>query len=192
MLSDDELDEYVSSLLTSQAKRQTEAYSTLGFRAFLKNAEKERQVGKPNTRFLKNIVKNVDGYNAALAQKEERESRERLRELKRRDGEKMYGYKEDKKRRTRNGDEDGRVRRRRERSRSPTPRRKEDSRGKERHKSSRRNHSSDEERRGSRQGRSSDRRAAPEKSDSTGHRQKRRRRNSDSEEDQRRNRELTD
>ena len=85
MLSDDELNEYVTSLLKSQAKKQSAAYSALGFRAFLKNSEKDGPVGKPNTRFLKNIVRDVDGYNAALARKEERESRERLRDLRKRE-----------------------------------------------------------------------------------------------------------
>ena len=53
MLTDDELDEYVTSLLKNQAEKQAAAYSKVGFRAFLKNAEKEGPVGKPNTRFLK-------------------------------------------------------------------------------------------------------------------------------------------
>src|SRR5271169_1653950 len=92
MLSDDELDEYVTSLLKNQAKRQSAAYSSVGFRAFLKNVDKDGPVGKPNTRFLKNIVRDVDGYNAALARKEERESRERLKDLRKRDGERMHVY----------------------------------------------------------------------------------------------------
>src|SRR5271169_1333009 len=97
MLSDDELDEYVTSLLKNQAKRQSAAYSSVGLRAFLKNADKDGPVGKPNTRFLKNIVRDVDGYNAALARKEERESRERLKELRKLSpyGERMHGFRDE-------------------------------------------------------------------------------------------------
>ena len=104
MLTDDELDEYVSHLLTDQAKRQASSYSTLGFRAFLRTADKDGPTGKPNTNFLKNVVRSVDGYNNALTRKEERESREKLKELQRR------GVGEE---------EDWRVRRQRDRSRSP-------------------------------------------------------------------------
>jgi hypothetical protein len=164
MLTDDELDEYVSSLLTSQAKRQSIAYSTLGFRAFLKNAGKEGPVGKPNTRFLNNVVKNVDGFNAALARKEEKESRERLKELKRRDGEKMHGYKAEERRSPRSAEEDWKIRRRRERSRSPTPRRRDESKLRERRRRHRLDYSSHEEST-SRRGRLSERRARVDKSD---------------------------
>jgi hypothetical protein len=195
MLSDDELDEYVSSLLTSQAKRQSTAYSTLGFRAFLKNAGKEGPVGKPNTRFLKNVVKNVDGFNAALARKEEKESREKLKELKRRDGGRMHGYKEEEKRSSRSGEEDWRIRRRRERSRSPIPRRRDESRDRGRRRRHRLDYSGDEESK-SRSGRSSDRRARADKSDderpSPSHGEKRAHRDSDVGRKRRRHRETTE
>lgn len=36
---------------------------------------------KPNTRFLKHIIKETDSHNAALKRKEEREARERMRQL---------------------------------------------------------------------------------------------------------------
>ena len=131
MLTDDELDEYVTSLLKNQAEKQAAAYSDIGFRAFLKNAEKEGPVGKPNTRFLKNIVREVDGYNTALARKEDKESRERLKELRRRDGERIHGNKEEYRFSRKSGEEDWRARRERDRSRSP-PRRRRDSDGEER------------------------------------------------------------
>jgi len=144
MLSDDELDEYVASLLTHRAQRQSAAYSTLGFRAFLKDAGKDGPVGKPNTRFLKNIVRDVDGYNAALARKEERESREKLKELRKSDGGKLRPDKEELSQR----EDDWRVRRERERSRSPSPRRREtDGDGRDRRRRSRRDCSSEDEKR---------------------------------------------
>ena len=37
---------------------------------------------KPNTRFLRNIIRETDNHNAALKRKEEREARERMRQLK--------------------------------------------------------------------------------------------------------------
>ncbi|SMR64532.1 unnamed protein product [Zymoseptoria tritici ST99CH_3D1] len=40
---------------------------------------------KPNTRFLRNIVRDVDSHNAALKAKEEQEARARLRKLRRED-----------------------------------------------------------------------------------------------------------
>ena len=150
MLSDDELDEYVTSLLKNQAGKQAAAYSKIGFRAFLQSAEKEGPAGKPNTRFLKNIVRDVDGYNAALARKEEKESRERLKELKRRDGERLHGNKKEY-RSSQNREEDWRARRGRERSRSP-PRRRRESHGEERgrQRKHRREDSEDEGRKDSR------------------------------------------
>src|SRR5438045_2663145 len=125
MLSDDELDEYVSSLLTAQAQRQNASYGTVGFRAFLKGAGKDGPVGKPNTRFLKNIVRDVDQHNNALKLKEERESRVRLKELRSRDGEKMIGFKDEaESRHGRSKEEDWRERRDKNRSRSRSPERR--------------------------------------------------------------------
>jgi hypothetical protein len=154
MLSDDELDEYVSSLLTTQAQRQKASYGTVGFRAFLKGAGKDGPVGKPNTRFLKNIVRDVDQHNNALKMKEERESRDRLKELRSRDGDRMIGYKEHMEgRRGRSKEEDWRERRDRDwtRSRSPDRRHRRERRdgssanGRER-KRSKRDESDDERR----------------------------------------------
>ena len=158
MLSDDELDGYVTSLLKNQAAKQAAAYSEIGFRAFLKNAEKEGPVGKPNTRFLKNIVRDVDGYNAALARKEEKESRERLKELRRRDGESMPGNKDEYRSGRKAEGDDWRVRRERDRSRSP-PRgqRGSDGEDRDRRRKRRREDSEDEGKKESRNRKSSHR-----------------------------------
>ena len=121
MLSDDELNEYVANVLKDRANKQAAAYSQLGFRAFLKNADRDGPIAKPNIRFLKNVVREVDGHNRALTRKEEKEARERLRELSMRTGEKLYGWKEEY---TRPQDDDGQSRRKRGRSRSPSPRRR--------------------------------------------------------------------
>jgi hypothetical protein len=114
MLSDDELNQYVTNVLKDRANKQAAAYSRLGFRAFLQNAAKDGPLAKPNTQFLKNIVREVDGHNRALTRKEEKEARERLKELSKRDVEKLYGYKE-----KRTHSQDDRFRRRRGRSKSP-------------------------------------------------------------------------
>lgn len=158
MLSDDELDEYVSSLLTNQATRQATAYSTLGYRAFLNSRKRDGPAGKPNTRFLKNIVKHVDGFNAALARKEEKESQEKLKDLRNRDEEKPHGSKVDISR-TRRRKEDRSARRKADRSRSPSYRRDSDSDRGSRRKRVRRSDSSDEDHKESRYRRSGHREA---------------------------------
>jgi hypothetical protein len=92
-------DDYVAQLLASEAKDKSLKYSTLGLQAYLPR----RQVAcspslranpslltfyrptdrapKPNTRFLKNILRDTDSHNAALRRKEEEEARERMRKL---------------------------------------------------------------------------------------------------------------
>jgi hypothetical protein len=186
MLSDDELDEYVTSLLKSQAKRQSAAYSSVGYRAFLKNADKDGPVGKPNTRFLKNIVRDVDGYNAALARKEERESRERLKDLRKRDGERIHEYnKEDGWSNRRSKEEDWRDRRKTDRTRSPPPprRRERDTEDKDRWKRPRREYSSDEEERTESRHRKSNHRRESRREDSDAEYRSRRRREGRSRQD---------
>jgi len=146
MLSDDELNEYVANVLKDRANKQAAAYSQLGFRAFLKNADRDGPIAKPNIRFLKNVVREVDGHNRALTRKEEKEARERLRELSMRTGEKLYGWKEEY---TRPQDDDGRSRRKRGRSRSPSPRRRSqwyDDSDREHKRRRRRDYPSDEDR----------------------------------------------
>jgi hypothetical protein len=192
MLDDDELDEYVASLLKRQAEKQSAAYSSIGYRAFLKNSAKDGPVGKPNTRFLKNIVRDIDGHNAALARKEEKESREKLHELRKKDGERMHGYREDFGSRKRTRDEDWRVRKERERSRSPVRRGDDDTRDRESRRRHKRHYSSDGDQRDSHRESSLDRRKSQRHEDeheNRGHRHSRHehrsRRTSDDENDRR-------
>ncbi|CRG82847.1 hypothetical protein PISL3812_00193 [Talaromyces islandicus] len=73
-------DDYVAQLLASEAKDRSLKYSTLGLQAYLPRRPTER-APKPNTRFLKNILRDTDSHNAALKRKEEQEARERMRQL---------------------------------------------------------------------------------------------------------------
>jgi hypothetical protein len=185
MLTDDELDEYVTQILLNDAKRQKASYSTLGFRAFLKDAEKDGPVGKPNTRFLRNIVRDVDHHNAALARKEERESRQKLREMSSSRSASVVKKRERSKGLSRSGSP--------RRHRSRTPRRKrgsDDDRG-----TRRRDYSSDGELRYSRHHKRSHRRtrdcppAHSNRSQRTSHRERHDRTNgSDSDDDRSRHR----
>jgi len=97
MPSNDTLsDDYVASLLAKDAKDRTIKYSSLGLGALLpkrlalatpcpkprpKFFRPTTNAPKPNTRFLKNIIKETDNHNAALKAKEAQEARARLRKL---------------------------------------------------------------------------------------------------------------
>ncbi|KAL1988711.1 hypothetical protein VTN96DRAFT_8411 [Rasamsonia emersonii] len=73
-------DEYVAQLLARDARDRSLKYSALGLEAYLPR----RSTGKPpkpNTRFLKNILRETDSHNAALRRKEEEDARERMRRL---------------------------------------------------------------------------------------------------------------
>ena len=81
MPSDDILtDDYITNLLVNDAKDRTLKYSAQGLEAFLPNRSTS-SARKPNTRFLKNVIRETDSHNAALRAKETSESRLRLREL---------------------------------------------------------------------------------------------------------------
>ncbi|KAI9715872.1 MAG: hypothetical protein M1812_005692 [Candelaria pacifica] len=81
MPSEDPLsDDYVASLLKSDAKSRSIKYSALGLQSFLPQRPTVN-APKPNTRFLKNIIRETDSHNAALLAKEAQESRARLRML---------------------------------------------------------------------------------------------------------------
>ncbi|KAF2089944.1 hypothetical protein K490DRAFT_35298 [Saccharata proteae CBS 121410] len=74
-------DDYVAELLKKDAKASSSRYTAVGLQAFLP----KRPTGhapKPNTRFLRNILRETDTHNAALLAKEAEESRLRLRALK--------------------------------------------------------------------------------------------------------------
>ncbi len=91
-------DEFVASVLKNDARDSSIRYSALGLQALLPkryalrtshhdllltlcNPRPTINAPRPNTRFLKNIIKETDSHNAALRAKEAEESRARLREL---------------------------------------------------------------------------------------------------------------
>ena len=73
-------DDYVINLLKKDAEADQKRYLTTGLGSLL-TKHSRGNAPKPNTRFLKNIIKDTDAHNAALKSKEEEESRRRLREL---------------------------------------------------------------------------------------------------------------
>ena len=108
-------DDYVVSLLLKDAEANRKRYLTNSLGALISKSRPPngKIAPKPNTRFLKNIVREADSHNAALKAREEEESRARLRELRREgDGggkrEREGGTEDD-----RNGGEEGSVKRRR-------------------------------------------------------------------------------
>jgi hypothetical protein len=92
-------DDYVAGLLAKDAKESSIKYSTVGLEAFkdskyvshlprkvhvnciLIDSRPPPNKPKPNTRFLRNIIKDTDNHNAALLAKEAAESRSRLEGL---------------------------------------------------------------------------------------------------------------
>ncbi|KAH9827276.1 hypothetical protein Tdes44962_MAKER09764 [Teratosphaeria destructans] len=76
-------DDYIIALLKRDAeanKRQTLLPSS----AYLSTAKRRPDAPKPNTRFLKNLVRDADSHNAALKAKEEADAKVRMEKLKRR------------------------------------------------------------------------------------------------------------
>ncbi|KAM0717851.1 hypothetical protein Q7P37_006183 [Cladosporium fusiforme] len=92
-------DDYVISLLQKEAQP-----SKLG--SAFPASKRDRNAPKPNTRFLRNLVRDADSHNSALLAKEKAETRARLRGLER-EGEKRS-------RDETTNDEEGGVKRRRE------------------------------------------------------------------------------
>ncbi|KAL7789600.1 hypothetical protein V8C43DRAFT_285931 [Trichoderma afarasin] len=83
MPNDDILtDDYVAGLLAKEAGDCSIKYSAMGMEAFNTNS-KPSNVPKPNTRFLRNIIRDTDSHNKALLAKEAAESKARLRDLER-------------------------------------------------------------------------------------------------------------
>ncbi|KAK9563586.1 hypothetical protein V6Z77_003942 [Aspergillus fumigatus] len=79
-MNDELSNDYVAEVLAKEARDSSMKYSAQGMGAYLPR----RPTGaapKPNTRFLRNIIKETDSHNAALKRKEEREARERMRQL---------------------------------------------------------------------------------------------------------------
>ena len=71
-------DDYVAELLKRDAaqKKNASAFIASGWGSLL--SRPRGKAPKPNTRFLKNIVRDADAHNAALRKKEQEDSRARL------------------------------------------------------------------------------------------------------------------
>ncbi|KAG6019433.1 hypothetical protein E4U19_007220 [Claviceps sp. Clav32 group G5] len=81
-MSNNELltDDYVAELLAKDAKDCSLKYSAMGMEAF-RETKKPSSGLKPNTRFLRHIIKDTNAHNKALLAKEAAESRARLSDL---------------------------------------------------------------------------------------------------------------
>ncbi|KAL4873616.1 hypothetical protein BDV12DRAFT_81370 [Aspergillus spectabilis] len=78
-IGDPNSDDYVAQVLAKEARDSSMKYSALGMNAYMPS----RPTGsapKPNTRFLRHIIKETDNHNTALKKKEEKEARERMRQ----------------------------------------------------------------------------------------------------------------
>ncbi|TQS34942.1 hypothetical protein Golomagni_04654 [Golovinomyces magnicellulatus] len=73
-------DDYVAKLLAKDAKESSIRYSAIGLQAYAPSKPPANKP-KPNTRFLRNIIKDTDNHNAALLAREAAEARGRLRDL---------------------------------------------------------------------------------------------------------------
>ncbi|MCJ1407381.1 hypothetical protein MMC19_001452 [Ptychographa xylographoides] len=73
-------DDFVASLMKKDAKDSSIKYSTVGLQALLPKRP-TTNAPRPNTQFLKNIIRETDSHNAALKAKEAEEARVRLRKL---------------------------------------------------------------------------------------------------------------
>ncbi|KAK1982772.1 pre-mRNA-splicing factor 38B [Colletotrichum cereale] len=81
MPNDDLLtDEYVAELLAKEADDCSLQYSSMGMDAF-RTDKKPANMPKPNTRFLRHIIKDTNTHNKNLLAKEAAESRARLKDL---------------------------------------------------------------------------------------------------------------
>ncbi|ROW16347.1 hypothetical protein VPNG_02688 [Cytospora leucostoma] len=76
-------DEYVADVLAKEAKDCSLKYSTMGLEAYTStpsSTSRPANKAKPNTRFLRNIIKGTEHHNKTLLAKEQAESQARLRE----------------------------------------------------------------------------------------------------------------
>ncbi|KFY95427.1 hypothetical protein V498_03345 [Pseudogymnoascus sp. VKM F-4517 (FW-2822)] len=79
-MPDDFSDDHIAAILSKEAKETSIKYSAHGMSAFLPSKPPANKP-KPNTRFLRNLVRDTDSHNAALLAKEAAESRNRLEQL---------------------------------------------------------------------------------------------------------------
>ncbi|KAK6351224.1 hypothetical protein TWF718_004394 [Orbilia javanica] len=139
-MSDEITDALAASLLKKEATERSLRYSAFGLVAFAGDRKKPNSAPKPNTRFLKNLVKEADSHNAALLAKEAEEARLRLEKLRRENGRSK-------------GSERERERHHRRSSRSLSPdvkskRRKDRSRSRSRSKERRKRDRDDDDKKG--------------------------------------------
>ncbi|KUI73413.1 hypothetical protein VM1G_08892 [Cytospora mali] len=76
-------DDYVADLLAEEAKDCSLKYSTMGMEAYTSSAapsSRPANKAKPNTRFLRNIIKGTEHHNKTLLAKEHAEAQARLKE----------------------------------------------------------------------------------------------------------------
>ncbi|KAK1590686.1 uncharacterized protein LY79DRAFT_631964 [Colletotrichum navitas] len=73
-------DEYVAELLAKEADDCSLKYSSMGMDAF-RTDKKPANMPKPNTRFLRHIIKDTNTHNKNLLAREATESRARLKDL---------------------------------------------------------------------------------------------------------------
>ncbi|OLN86079.1 hypothetical protein CCHL11_05305 [Colletotrichum chlorophyti] len=73
-------DEYVAELLAKEADDCSLKYSSMGMEAF-RSDKKPANMPKPNTRFLRHIIRDTNTHNKNLLAKEAAESRARLKDL---------------------------------------------------------------------------------------------------------------
>ncbi|KAM3084161.1 hypothetical protein ACMFMG_001738 [Clarireedia jacksonii] len=82
MPNDDILtDDYVANLLAKDAKESSIRYSARGLEAYATPSKPPLNKPKPNTRFLRNIIRDTDSHNRELLAKEAAEARARLESL---------------------------------------------------------------------------------------------------------------
>ncbi|KAJ5118924.1 hypothetical protein N7448_010632 [Penicillium atrosanguineum] len=74
-------DDYVAQVLAKEARETSQKYSAEGLSAYMPR-KPAGNAPKPNTRFLRHLIKETDNHNTALNRKEEREARDRMRLLK--------------------------------------------------------------------------------------------------------------
>ncbi|KAJ0123469.1 hypothetical protein J7T55_011934 [Diaporthe amygdali] len=88
-------DEHVADLLAKEAKDCSLKYSTMGMEAYTSSPSSSRPANKakPNTRFLRNIIKGTEHHNKTLTAKELADSQARLKELADTEEEKRRKYK---------------------------------------------------------------------------------------------------
>jgi len=103
-------DEYIARLLAEDARKSSVNYARTGLSALLPGGKKRGDQTRVNTRFLRNIVKEAEGHNAALKRKEEVEARSRVRGLRGKEGDGGEGTKSRRRGGGRREDE-GRLRR---------------------------------------------------------------------------------